>query len=82
MQKTNNKAQPRAVTQHPVDIVVPVYRGLEDTRRCLESVLAAPCHTAWRLIVINDCSPEPELADWLRELAGRDSRVQLFENPE
>lgn len=82
MQKPNNKAQPRAVTQHPVDIVVPVYRGLEDTRRCLESVLAAPCQAAWRLIVINDCSPEPELADWLRELAGRDTRVQLFENPE
>jgi O-antigen biosynthesis protein len=67
---------------HPVDIIVPVYRGLEDTQRCLESVLVAPGRTAWRLIVINDCSPEPEVTDWLREFATRDARITLLENAE
>ena len=71
---------PLAPAPHPVDIIVPVYRGLEDTRRCLESVLASACQTPWRLIVINDASPQPELTGWLREIALRDARVTLLEN--
>lgn len=67
---------------HPVDVIVPVFRGLEDTRLCLESVLRASCQTAWRLIVINDCSPEPEVTEWLRVFARRDPRIELLENPE
>ena len=74
------KATP--VTQHPVDIIVPVFRGLDDTRCCLESVLAAPGQVKWRLIIINDCSPEPEVTDWLRAFAQRDARIQLLENSE
>lgn len=73
---------PIETSTHPVDVIVPVYRGLEDTRRCLESVLAAPVQTAWRLIVINDCSPEPEVTEWLREFAQRDRRIALLENAE
>ena len=76
------KPLPIERSKHPVDIIVPVYRGIEDTRRCLESVLAAPGQTAWRLIVINDCSPEPEVTPWLREFARRDDRIQLLENTE
>ena len=71
-----------ALPTHPVDIIVPVYRGIADTRCCIESVLNATCQTAWRLIVINDCSPEPELCSWLRELAQREPRVVLLENSE
>ena len=76
------KYQPVPASKQPVDVIVPVYRGLEDTRRCLESVLAAPGTTAWRLVVINDCSPEPEVTEWLRTFARRDKRIELLENPE
>ena len=76
------KPLPIEPSKHPVDIIVPVYRGIEDTRRCLESVLSAPGQTAWRLIVINDCSPEPEVTQWLREFAKRDARITLMENGE
>ena len=72
--------QPLAPEPHPVDVIVPVYKGLEDTRRCLESVLASSCATPWRLIVINDASPEPEVTDWLRAFAPRDERITLLEN--
>lgn len=65
-----------------VDVIVPVYRGLEDTRRCIESVLAADVQTTWHLVVINDCSPEPEVTQWLREMARDEPRVQLLENVE
>lgn len=63
-----------------VDIIVPVYRGLFDTQRCLGSVLKSPQRQDWRLVVINDCSPEPEVSAWLRELARNEPRVTLLEN--
>ncbi|MCK9516522.1 MAG: glycosyltransferase [Ottowia sp.] len=66
--------------RQPVDIIVPVYRGLASTRACLESVLAANCQTPWRLVVINDASPEAELRAWLRAFAATDARVALLEN--
>ena len=68
--------------QHPVDIIVPVYRGLADTRLCIDSVLASTNQSPWRLVIINDASPEPEVTAWLRERAAQDSRITLLENPE
>ncbi len=66
----------------PVDVIVPVYRGLADTRLCIDSVLASSCQSAWRLVVINDASPDPEVTAWLRERAAQDSRITLLENTE
>jgi GT2 family glycosyltransferase len=75
--------RPISPTEHPVDVIVPVYRGLEDTRRCIESVLSNECATALRLVVINDASPEPEVTAWLREAALREpKRLLLLENAE
>jgi GT2 family glycosyltransferase len=62
-----------------VDVVVPVYKGLAETRACLESVLRAGGGTAWRLVVVNDCSPDPQLTAWLRQLAGTGC-ITLLEN--
>lgn len=75
---------PLQPTPYPVDIIVPVYRGLEDTRCCIESVLAyAPQYrAAFRLIAINDASPEPAVTAWLREKAAQDPRLVLLENEE
>lgn len=73
-------AQPLTAPDHPVDVIVPVYRGLADTRLCINSVLAAPVRTPYRLVVINDCSPEPEVTAWLRERAAQDERITLLEN--
>lgn len=63
-----------------VDVIVPVYRGLDETRRCLNSVLAFPQQTAHEVVVIDDCSPEPELSTWLHELAGSGA-ITLLVNP-
>ena len=71
---------PTAPPRHPVDVIVPVYRGLADTRLCIDSVLASHCQSAYRLVVINDASPEPEVTAWLRERAAQDSRITLLEN--
>ena len=80
--KSEAVPQPLAPQPHPVDVIVPVYRGLADTRRCVESVLAATCQTPWRLILLNDASPEPEVTDWLRTVAPTDERITLLENEE
>ena len=61
-------AMPRKVV---VDVVVPVYRGLEETRRCLASVLANTGKPLGRIIVIDDLSPDPKLSAWLRALADK-----------
>lgn len=73
-------AHPAAST--PVDVIIPVYRGLADTQRSIHAVLQqiSVLQTPMQLIVINDASPEPELCAWLRDLAAREPRVQLLEN--
>lgn len=58
--------EPPAVT-----IVIPVYGGFEDTRLCIESVLASTYQTAAEVVVINDASPEPKLVEWLNNNAER-----------
>ena len=60
-----------------LDIVIPVYRGLAETRACLESVLRADCRRPIDVIVIDDASPEPEISALLREVA-RMGRINLI----
>ena len=62
-----------------VDIVIPVYRGLAQTRRCLESVLADPDRPAGRVIAVDDRSPEPKVSAWLDSLAAK-GRIELVRN--
>lgn len=80
---TIESAAPLAAQSNPaptVDVIIPVYRGLTETRRCLESVLAFPQRTLHAIIVINDCSPEPEVSAYLQQLAKTDA-ITVLENP-
>lgn len=60
-----------------IDIIIPVYRGLDETRACIESVLANELSVSAEIIVIEDASPDPELVAWLKTL---DERVTLLHN--
>lgn len=53
----------------PVTIVVPVYRGADDVRRCLAALRrhAAPSAVAARLVLVDDASPEDEVRRLLDE---------------
>jgi GT2 family glycosyltransferase len=62
-----------------VDVVVPAYRGVDETVACIESVLRARVSTPFELTVINDCSPEPALSQALRALSTRHG-FALIEN--
>jgi GT2 family glycosyltransferase/glycosyltransferase involved in cell wall biosynthesis len=54
-----------------VTIIIPVYGGFDDTRSCIESVLASTHTCSAELVVINDASPEPELVVWLNDNSER-----------
>jgi GT2 family glycosyltransferase/glycosyltransferase involved in cell wall biosynthesis len=61
----------RPPTGPVVDVLVPVYAGIQETLSCLLSVLRARNAAAFDLVVIDDASPEPTLSAWLRDLAAR-----------
>ncbi len=62
-----------------VDVIIPCYRGLAETQRCIGSVLADPDRLPGRIIVIDDASPEPRLSAWLDTLALA-GRITLLRN--
>jgi len=62
-----------------IDIVIPVYRGLAETRRCLESVLTARNNAQAEVVVIDDASPEPEISRYLDQLSAQ-NRITLLRN--
>lgn len=64
-----------------IDIIVPVYKGLDETRECILSAVRTLNRGTAQLIVINDCSPEPELVDWM-DSASNELGFELFHNEE
>lgn len=52
----------------PVSIVIPVYKDFSVTKRCIESVLPV-LDADVRLVVVNDSSPEQEVADYCEKIA-------------
>ncbi len=64
-----------------VDVVIPVYRGLRHTRRCIESVLESPQVTLLEVVAVDDATPEPAIAAYLDELAAA-GRVTVIRNDE
>ena len=65
----------------PLALLMPVYRGLKETRAALASALAAMPEGA-RLIVVDDASPEPALRRHLRALAASEPRLTLLGHAE
>lgn len=61
-------ASPIAPT-HPVAVILPVYRGVEMTRRCIDAaipnILSNP---GARIVAINDASPDAGMQEMLEEL--------------
>jgi GT2 family glycosyltransferase len=57
--------------EHPnIDVIIPVYGGLEETRRCIESVLAhrGDNNRFGDLIIVDDCGPEPQLREYINRI--------------
>ncbi|SER59905.1 Glycosyltransferase, GT2 family [Pseudomonas sp. NFACC02] len=69
----------QAGRQEPVDILVPVYDGLEETLECLNSVIGSRAlnRTAHRLVVLDDATPNPALRRALADLAAKGDIVHI-----
>lgn len=65
-----------------VVVIIPVYRGLEETERCLSSVLSSKNSCPYQLIVINDGSPEPEITALLGKLGEQYAHLRVLHNDE
>lgn len=53
-----------------LDVIMPVYAGLIQTLGAIHAVLASRNKTAFELIVIDDASPDQDLVEHLRQIAG------------
>ncbi|WP_052481237.1 glycosyltransferase [Gilvimarinus agarilyticus] len=61
-----------------LDIIIPVYRGVAQTKACVAAALSSLPDYA-RVIIVNDASPEQSLADYFEQWA-REDRVQVLHN--
>ena len=62
-----------------IDVMLPYYGDVGYFKSAVESVLAQTFKD-WRLVVIDDGYPDPEPAEWMHDVAARDSRVQYVRN--
>jgi GT2 family glycosyltransferase/glycosyltransferase involved in cell wall biosynthesis len=69
----------RPVPDREIDVIIPVYKGIRETETCIASVLSSGCLATFRVVVVNDCSPEPGLTEYLRRLSG-ENQIALIEN--
>jgi GT2 family glycosyltransferase/glycosyltransferase involved in cell wall biosynthesis len=75
----SERPPPEAPDDVVADVVIPVYKGLAETRRCLKSVLASKDAVRGDIIVVDDRSPEPKLSAWLDKLAAS-GQIRLVRN--
>lgn len=63
----------------PITIILPVYNAFDLLPGVLDRALT---HTdlPFRLVVIEDASPDPQVRPFLRDAALRDARIELLEN--
>lgn len=62
-----------------IDVIIPVYDGFEETKRCIQSVLDNANTTPFNLLVIEDCSPNQAIKAYLQQLSGR-GLIELLVN--
>ncbi|AWK90203.1 glycosyltransferase [Azospirillum thermophilum] len=62
-----------------IDVVIPVYRGRSETLACLHAVLATVAGLPCEIVVVDDATPEPDLARDLDALAA-EGRITLLRN--
>ena len=83
MSSDNNKSVRvnEAKRARSVDVIVPIYRGREESLACIDSVLATLTCSNARLIVVDDATDDSGLAAALDALAAA-GRLRLIRNTE
>ena len=76
--RSARKAYPQAVYQQKVDVIVPVYNGLEYFDALFSGI--EKTKVPYRLILVNDKSPDPEVGNYLEKYAAEHDNVVLLNN--
>ena len=63
-----------------INIIVPVYRGEAETKRCLDSVICSRNKASYQLIIINDASPDSQMESLLLSYLEKHSNILLLKN--
>ena len=73
---------PEVGKNYPVDVLIPVYDGLEETLECINSAIAARKlnRTPHRLVVLDDATPVAALSKALKVLASK-GKITLIRHP-
>ena len=58
-----------------IDIIVPVYNGLEELKKCVESIKKNTDLNRHRLIIVDDKSPDKEVIPYLMTLKSKQNKV-------
>ena len=75
-----NIEYPAVVEKKSVDVVIPIYKGLDETKKCVERVLKSESSIPFNLILVNDCSPDLGITEYLSSIEGQESVVILSNN--
>ena len=68
------------LSPEPIDVIIPVYNGpIEVIRSCIESVILASRKNTYAIIVIDDCSTDGNIVDYLRS-KGTAGEIELLTN--
>ncbi|MFM6398636.1 tetratricopeptide repeat protein, partial [Planktothrix sp.] len=59
----------KARQELPTNVIVPVYKNLKVTQECLQRLITSKRNYPYKITIINDCSPEPEIHTYLDGLA-------------
>ena len=62
-----------------IDVIIPIYKGFDQTRRCIDSVLRSGQVTPFEIVAVDDASPELDITRYLDKLAGA-GRITLLRN--
>lgn len=60
-----------------VDVIIPIYKGFEFTKNCIDSVLKARSEVSHRIIIINDASPELAVTQLIEQLKSNPNLIIL-----
>jgi GT2 family glycosyltransferase len=80
--RPSHRRQPglRPGPECPVGVIIPVHSSVALTRACLDSVIASRSELPQRIIIVDDCGPDPDLRAMLIDYALLPG-VELITNP-
>ncbi len=62
-----------------LEIIIPVYKGFVETKKCIQSVLNSNGIDEFKLIIIDDCSPDFEIKKYLSRLQDK-KNIEVYTN--